>query len=47
MKIKFQGIMTIEAALKAVERNGYALQYVLNLEMFMRIAARFGIEVEQ
>ncbi|MFZ6773073.1 DUF4116 domain-containing protein, partial [Undibacterium sp. SXout7W] len=28
MKIKFQGLLTIEVALKAVERNGYALQYV-------------------
>ena len=26
--IKFQGILTIDRALKAVERNGYALQYV-------------------
>ncbi len=26
--IKFSAILTIESALKAVERNGYALQYV-------------------
>ena len=28
MKIKFAGIMTMEAALKAVESDGYALRYV-------------------
>ena len=28
MKIKFSAILTTEEALKAVERNGYALQYV-------------------
>ena len=28
MKIKFMGILSIDLALKAVERNGYALQYV-------------------
>ena len=28
MKITFSAILTVEAALKAVERNGYALQYV-------------------
>ena len=26
--MKFQAILTIEAALEAVERNGYALRYV-------------------
>ena len=28
MKIKFSAILTAEKSLKAVERNGYALQYV-------------------
>lgn len=28
MKIKFQALLTIESALKAVENDGYALQYV-------------------
>lgn len=28
MKIKFSALLTVEAALKAVERNGDALQYV-------------------
>ena len=28
MKIYYQGILTVEAALKAVKQNGYALQYV-------------------
>jgi len=26
--MKFQAILTIDAAIKAVERNGYALRYV-------------------
>lgn len=29
MEIKFMAITTVEAALKAVERNGDALRYVL------------------
>ena len=28
MKITYQGILTVKAALKAVEQNGYALQFV-------------------
>ncbi|MBC7074627.1 MAG: DUF4116 domain-containing protein [Syntrophomonadaceae bacterium] len=28
MKIKFYGFLSIEVALAAVQRNGYALQYV-------------------
>ena len=28
MRIKFAGILTVEAALKAVEKNGDALRYV-------------------
>ena len=28
MKIEYQGILTAEAALKAVKQNGYALRYV-------------------
>ena len=28
MKIKFSAILTVDAAIKAVERNGYALRYV-------------------
>jgi Domain of unknown function (DUF4116) len=69
MKIKFYGILTVEAALKAVESDGYALQYVkdqtepvclkaverngdalryiLSLELFLKVAAKLGIEVEE
>ena len=70
MKVKFCAILTVEAALKAVERNGYALQYVpaelrteavalkavesdgdalqyvLIKELFLKIAAKFNIDVE-
>ena len=28
MKVKFMGLLTADAALKAVESDGYALQYV-------------------
>ena len=28
MRVKFMGILSVKAALKAVERNGYALRYV-------------------
>ena len=45
MKATFQAILTIEAALKAVERNGYALRYVLTLELFTSIAVKFGFEI--
>jgi hypothetical protein len=43
--IKFNGIITVEAASKAVQQNGYALRYVLSLELFLKIAAEHGIEV--
>ena len=69
MKIKFTEILTVEAALKAVEsdgyalqyvpaelrteavalkaveRNGYALRYVFNYDLFVKIAAKFHIEI--
>ena len=32
--------------LKAVERNGDALQYVLDFQLFVKIAAKFNITVE-
>ena len=46
MKVKFAAILTVEAAIKAVERNGDALPYVLNIEMFKKIAAHFKISIE-
>ena len=68
MKIKFQAIIGIDASLKAVESDGYALQYVkdqteavclkaverngdalryvLIKELFVSIAAKFGISIE-
>jgi len=32
--------------LKAVEQDGYALQYVKDRAMFKQIAAKFGIETD-
>ena len=45
MNIEFQAILTLEAAFKAVERNGEALRYVLNKSLFIKIAAKFGIRI--
>jgi hypothetical protein len=39
-------LRTEAVALKAVEGNCYALQYVLKHDLFLKIAARFGIKVE-
>ena len=47
MKVKFMGLLTADAALKAVESDGYALQYVLNFELFSKIALKFGFEIEK
>ena len=46
MKMKFMGILTVDAALKAVESDGCALQYVLDYELFVKIAAVFKIDIE-
>lgn len=46
MQIKFQAILTVEAALKAVERVAVALQYVLSLSLFLKIAANLKIPVD-
>lgn len=45
MLIKYQAILTVEAALKAVEQDGDALRYVLRLDLFRSIAARLRIKV--
>lgn len=47
MKVKFSAIVGSDAALKAVESNGYAFQYVLDRKLFTAIAAKFGIEIEK
>lgn len=46
MKIKYQALLTIDAAMKAVERNGEALQYVLCKELFLSIAKKLNIDTE-
>lgn len=45
--IKFRAILTTEEALKAVEQNVEALQYVLSRELFCKIAKKLGIETDQ
>ena len=45
--IKFSAILTTEAALKAVESDGDALQYVLDLNLFLAFAAKFNFETDQ
>ena len=47
MKVKFSAIVGSDAALKAVESDGYALKYVLDRKLFTAIAAKFGIEIEK
>ena len=44
--MKFMGILTTDAAIKAVERNAYALRYVLTKELFISIAAKLKISIE-
>ena len=46
MKVKYQAILTVKAALKAVEIDGDALRYVFTREWFVAIAAKCGIDVE-
>ena len=46
MKIKFRAIVEVTKALKAVESDGYALQYVKDKKLFLSIAAAVGIDVE-
>lgn len=45
--MKFQAILSLDAALAAVSRNGDALRYVLCSDLFLKIAAQLSIEVEQ
>ena len=47
MKVKFSAIVGSDAALKAVESNGYAHKHVLDRKLFTAIAAKFGIEIEK
>ncbi len=42
MRQQFRAITTLAEALKAVESDGYALQYVLNLEIFEKLAKMFN-----
>ena len=43
MRVNFAAILTVEAAIKAVEQNSDALRYVLSLKLFIAIAAKFKI----
>jgi hypothetical protein len=44
--MKYQAILSIEAALEAVKQDGYALRYVLTKELFLSIAAQLKIKIE-
>lgn len=46
MKIKSQAILSVKAALKAVESDGDALSYVKDLDLLNKIAAKLNIEIE-
>ena len=44
--MRFYAIVGLEASMEAVKRNGYALRYVLVEELFLSIAAKFGIKID-
>ena len=44
--MKFSAILTVEAAMAAVTRNGDALRYVLCKELFIKMAGILKIEIE-
>lgn len=44
--MKFMEILSVEAALKAVESDGDALRYVFEKELFISLAAKFCISIE-
>lgn len=44
---KFQAMLTIKDALAAVQRNGDALQYVLNFDLAVEVGAKIGVCVER
>lgn len=45
--IKFSEILDVKVALEAVKRNAYALQYVLSLDLFMKIAGVLNIKTQK
>ena len=44
--MKFRAILSLDAALAAVQNDGDALQYVLCKDLFLKIAAQLSIKVE-
>ena len=44
--MRYVQITSESEALKAVERNGDALQYVKDFDLFVKLAEKFGITVE-
>ena len=44
--IEFKAILSVDAAMVAVERNGHALQYVLKKSLFISIAEKFVIAID-
>ena len=46
MKVKFQAILEVGAALKAVENDGYALRYVKDKDLFIKVAEVLDIDIE-
>ena len=47
MKIKYAAIIEESEALKAVEQDGYALRYVLDIATFCTVSKKLKIEVEE
>jgi len=44
--MKYSAILTIDAAMEAVKQDGYALRYVLNKELFVKISGALHISIE-
>lgn len=45
--IKFSAILDVKVAMEAVKQNSYALQYVLSLDLFVKIADALNIKTDK
>ena len=44
--VEFKAILSVEEAIAAVKQDGYALQYVFEKSLFIRLAERFEIPID-
>ena len=43
--VEFKAILSVEEAIAAVKRDGYALQYVFEKSLFVQLAEKFEIPI--